>query len=114
MDAAPAALLHIGATYEIENVLSADRAVVYKHSPICGLSARAVGEVQQFASANPGIPVYLVDVIGQRGLSDRLARQLGVGHESPQVILLRDGRPCWSGSHFEVTAEQIAVHLEAC
>ena len=65
-----------------------------------------MSQIRRFVETHPAVPVFLVDVIAERDLSRRLAQELGVGHESPQVILLREGQPCWNGSHFEVTAER--------
>ncbi|MBI4420335.1 MAG: bacillithiol system redox-active protein YtxJ [Gemmatimonadetes bacterium] len=94
----------------LEQALEAELAVIYKHSPICGSSHLAVRQVRAFAENHPEVPVYVVDVIAQRELSRRIAQQVGVGHESPQVIVLRQGATRWNGSHFEVTAEALARH----
>jgi len=83
-------------------------AVIYKHSPRCMICRRAIGEVEDFARSRSDIPVYRIDVLEQRELSDRVARELDVRHESPQVIVLRDGRPRWSASHGAVTAEALS------
>ena len=85
------------------DALPADGLVfLFKHSPTCGTSALAHEEVERFEAANPVTPVYLVDVIGQRQLSQDFAAVLGVGHASPQVILLRGTRPLWNTSHWRI------------
>lgn len=81
--------------------------VLYKHSSRCMVCRRAIGEVEEFARSRPDLPVYRIDVPEQRELSDRVAREFDVRHESPQVIVLRDGRPTWSASHGAVTEEAI-------
>jgi bacillithiol system protein YtxJ len=86
-------------------------AFLFKHSPICGTSALAHEEVERFEAANPGTPVYLVDVIGQRTLSQDLAAALGVGHESPQVILLRGARPLWNTSHWRIRRDAMEAEV---
>jgi bacillithiol system protein YtxJ len=83
-------------------------AVIYKHSPHCGTSLGAVRQVRGFAEAHPGVPVYVVDVIRDRSLARAIAARLGVPHESPQVLLLRDGQVVWDTSHRGVTAEALA------
>lgn len=88
--------------------------VIFKHSPVCGTSAYAFEEVRAFATANGTVPVVLVDVIRQASLSRRIATELQVGHESPQVILVRGGRAAWSASHFGITRatlDQVMVRL---
>lgn len=92
---------------ELEGVLTAPLAVLYKHSPLCGLSAIAAGEVRRFAGERPGTPVYVLDVIRQRALAREVERRLGIRHESPQAIVLRDGVPVWDASHRGVTAEAL-------
>ncbi len=62
---------------------------IYKHSTTCGISARAAMEIEMLES---DIPVYWVNVREQRDLSNWVAAQYGVKHESPQLIFLRDGK----------------------
>lgn len=90
-------------------------AVVYKHSPICIVAAGAIVEVEAFAKDNPDVPVFMVDVLGQRSLSQQLARQLSVPHESPQVIVVREGKAAWhqSGSRVRLNAIERAVDAAA-
>lgn len=83
-------------------------AVVYKHSPVCSLSAVTYQEIAKFAEQNPTIPVYFVDVIGSRAVSSRIESDLAVRHESPQVIVIAQGHACWHGSHTRVAHRSIA------
>jgi bacillithiol system protein YtxJ len=77
--------------------------VLFKHSPACGLSAIAMEEVKAFSSENPEVTIQVVDVLGQRSLSNAIESVLGIRHESPQTIVFRDGQPMWHGSHRKVT-----------
>jgi bacillithiol system protein YtxJ len=86
-----------------------DVAVLYKHSPTCGLSAMALDEVRAFADAHPDVPVYLVDVFAQRPLSNAVEESLGIRHESPQAIVFRGGAPVWHGSHRRVARAALAT-----
>jgi len=83
-------------------------ALIYKHSPYCGMSRRAVQEVKRFIETNPGVPVYMVDVVRDRALSQEIATRLGVRHESPQVIVVVDGAAAWDASHGAITAHALA------
>ena len=85
--------------------------VIYKHSPFCGISARADREVEDFARRHPHIEVHSVDVVHQRPLSDALARVLGVRHSSPQVIAVERGLVVWNESHYGITAEALEEQL---
>jgi bacillithiol system protein YtxJ len=50
-----------------------------------------------------------VDVIGQRSLSQRIAGDLEVHHESPQLILVKNGKAVAQVSHDSVTADTVAL-----
>lgn len=96
---------------DLEAVLAADLALVYKHSPVCARSFIARSQVNRFLDSNPGVPAYVIDVVGNRELSAALAVRVGVGHESPQAILLRHGKPIWHASHGSIRARAIAAAL---
>ena len=78
-------------------------ALLYKHSTRCGTSLRALREVERFARTEPDVPVFGIDVIRHRDVSDRAAERLGVTHQSPQAVLVRSGRPVWNASHSRIT-----------
>lgn len=93
---------------ELERAFQLPRALLFKHSTACGGSHAAAREVARFLAAHPGAPVFVIHVIEQRPLSNDVAERTGVRHASPQVILLEDGEPVWSASHFAITAEALA------
>ncbi|MGC4083497.1 MAG: bacillithiol system redox-active protein YtxJ [Vicinamibacterales bacterium] len=81
--------------------------VVFKHSPSCGTSAMAFDELSDLVEDGEGTAVHLVDVLAVRPLSQAIAARVGVRHESPQVIVLRNGVVAWHGSHYRVTADVV-------
>jgi bacillithiol system protein YtxJ len=91
----------------LREALASDVAILYKHSPVCPVSLRAIEEVRRFAERQPAVPVYVVDVVRHRKLAQQLARDLGVRHESPQVIVLRKGGASQHASHRGVTAHTL-------
>ena len=96
----------------LEDVLAEPMAWIYKHSPTCSVSADARNEVELYERTNDGVPVYQVDVIRQRPLSNDLESRFGIRHESPQVILLRYGTPIWNDSHWRINAGALATRVE--
>lgn len=92
----------------LEKVLHAEKALLYKHSPICGVSHAAKREIERFVQIHEDILVYAIDVVSERPLSQKAAHRLGIRHESPQAILIVNGRPVWNASHFDITAESLA------
>jgi len=92
---------------EAASLLEAPRAVLFKHSTRCPVSAWALGEVSAFLRKHPDAPVHLVDVIASREVSRWIAESTGVRHESPQILVVRDGRVTFHASHEGVTAETL-------
>ena len=87
--------------------------VLFKHSPTCGTSAQAYDEMDDLLRSAPGLVIHLVDVLASRPLSREIAAKVSVWHESPQVIILRDGRVVWHGSHWRVTQDEVRRAIEA-
>jgi bacillithiol system protein YtxJ len=77
---------------------------VYKHSTTCGISARAAMEIETLESP---IPVYWVNVREQRELSNWVTAEYGVRHESPQLLLIRDGKVEKVWNHGGIRRDQI-------
>ena len=81
--------------------------VVFKHSNSCGISSAAYREMEKLDN------VSLLDVHQSRELSREVATITGVEHESPQVIVLKNGKAVWNASHYGVKAGAVAEALEA-
>lgn len=81
---------------------------VFKHSTSCPISANAYQEYQSYLNdANTAVDYILVKVIESREVSNKIADDLGVKHESPQAILVKDKQPVWHTSHQAITQESI-------
>ena len=95
---------------------SAERPVfVYKHSSECPVSARAADHYHDFAEVDSSTPTPLftqVMVIENRDLSNEIESRLEVRHESPQLLLLRDGMVAWHATHFSISEDSIKSALE--
>ena len=85
------------------------RLMLFKHSPICPVSARALKQWQRFLAAHPSVPTAFVDVIADRPVARGLSEECGVPHQSPQAILFRAGKPAWNADHDDITAESLAA-----
>ena len=81
--------------------------VVFKHSNSCPISSRAYREMEQLEDIN------LLEIQSARDLSREVEELTGVRHESPQVIILRDGKAVWNASHFDVKAGAVAEAVQA-
>ncbi|HEY0099087.1 MAG TPA: bacillithiol system redox-active protein YtxJ [Pyrinomonadaceae bacterium] len=85
--------------------------VLFKHSTTCPISARAHRQMLQLSTEEAG-RIALLIVQRARELSQRVAEETGIQHESPQAIILRNGQAVWSASHFDITAEAVAQAVQ--
>lgn len=87
--------------------------IILKHSTTCPISAGGFERVEKgIESGDISVPVYVVVVQDARELSDYIARELDVQHESPQAIVLKDGETVFDTSHHDITVEVLASHIK--
>jgi len=102
---------HLSDTTELEAAIaeSCERPVLlFKHSRTCGISCEALDELRAHLEDGVLRAAYkMITVQSHRGLAAEAATRLGVRHETPQAILLRDGRAVWNASHFRITKKQL-------
>jgi bacillithiol system protein YtxJ len=94
---------------------SAQRPVLlFKHSYACGTSAEALDELIAHLDEQRrhDTDYAVVTVQTHREISNAVSARLGVRHETPQALLIRDRRVVWSASHFRVTADAVAKAIE--
>jgi bacillithiol system protein YtxJ len=94
---------------DYEAALAAPRLLLFKHSPVCPISAAALTEYERFRATFPDARTAFVDVIEQRPVARGLAERCGVRHESPQAILFEAGAPVWHASHGAITAAALSA-----
>lgn len=112
----PTSFQTLSTTAELDRAIdqSAERpAVIFKHSPTCGISAQAFESISEWLKGEvPQADFYLVPVQASRALSTQLSQQFAIRHESPQVMVIDRGQVVWHGSHFRATASSIAAALD--
>jgi bacillithiol system protein YtxJ len=100
---------------ELDHALGESRhrpLVLFKHSYSCGVSAEALDELLTHLAVKRSDARYaLVTVQTHREVSNAIAARLGVRHETPQALVVSDGRVVWSASHFRVNAAALEKAL---
>ncbi|HEV7889837.1 MAG TPA: bacillithiol system redox-active protein YtxJ [Pyrinomonadaceae bacterium] len=81
---------------------NAEPVLLFKHSNSCPISARAYRQMQEVKT-----PVAIIVVQDGRDLSREVATRTGVRHETPQALVLRNGRAVWAASHFDISADDV-------
>jgi bacillithiol system protein YtxJ len=97
----------------IENIEEADKrsyndlVLIFKNSTKCGISSSVLSGLEgdwNEEEKNYFIPYYL-DILRFRNLSDEIEERYNVVHESPQVLILKNGKCIESASHYDIKLE---------
>ena len=80
--------------------------VIFKHSTRCSISAVALQRLQKSQQPD-GLEFYYLDLLAHRPLSNKVAEVFGVHHESPQVLLIKDGKCVFDESHLGISMNDI-------
>jgi bacillithiol system protein YtxJ len=86
--------------------------VIFKHSTRCSISSMAKSRLERAASF-PDINYYLLDLIQHRNISQKIAEDFHVHHESPQILLIKDGNCVYDESHSGINMDEIAELVPA-
>lgn len=100
---------------ELENLVekSAHTAqVIFKYSGRCSISDVAKTRLER-KTAPLSVDFYLVDVIEHRALSNKIARDFGVQHESPQILIIKNAECVYDESHLGIRMDEIAAQSMA-
>ena len=83
--------------------------LIFKYSTTCFSSLSAMKELRTFETE---LPIYLVVVQEDRAVSNAIEEDLAVKHESPQLLILKDGRGIWQATHYKIKKSLLneAIH----
>jgi bacillithiol system protein YtxJ len=93
----------------LENSFSRPQ-VIFKHSTRCHISSTAKNRLEK-SDMPEGIDFYYLDLIAYRSLSNKIAEDLKVHHESPQVLVIKNGDCVYDESHLAIYMEEIAEQV---
>jgi bacillithiol system protein YtxJ len=87
--------------------------VLFKHSTRCSISTMALNRLMRL---NPDFyqqaDFYYLDLIAHRDVSAAIAERYHVHHESPQVIILKQGDATYDASHMEITVDELLSEVQ--
>lgn len=82
--------------------------LIFKHSTRCSISSTVKTRLERSAVPST-IDFHYLDLIANRSLSNKIADELKVYHESPQVLLIKNGECIFDESHLAVYMDEIAI-----
>lgn len=87
--------------------------VIFKHNTTCPISKGAHRSLEQEGEQLAGTPVYLLDLLVYRDLSDAVTEKFGVPHQSPQLLLIKDGACTYNEALYHISAASTAEAMQA-
>lgn len=99
-------LINIEQLETIQNNSFIKPQVIFKHSITCSISKMALTRFEK-APFNDSIDFYYLDLLNYRALSNTIATQFNVHHESPQVLLIKNGECIYDESHYGIMMDEL-------
>lgn len=107
--------IHLTDDEQLKQIISKSQIkpqVIFKHSTRCSISAVALQRLQKISQPSD-IDFYFLDLLSYRSLSNRVAEHFKVPHESPQVLVIKDGKCVYDESHMGISMNDIVEHAHA-
>lgn len=105
---------NLTSTQEVDKIIqdSQDKPVlIFKHSTTCGISHGAKSRLDSKWDLDESITPFYLDLLTYRSVSNYIAEKLGVNHQSPQVILIKNGEVIYHTSHHDIESIKIGNAL---
>jgi bacillithiol system protein YtxJ len=99
---------------EIKKESAEKPVLIFKHSTRCNISRATLDRLERHWNEKEmgNVKAYFLDLLTNRVLSNQLAALFNVEHESPQILLIENGRSVLDLSHFEIDYNQIKAALK--
>lgn len=81
--------------------------LIFKHSTRCNISSMALSRLEKDWNLQDGVDAWYLDLLAYRTISNTIADRLKVAHESPQAILLMDGKVKQVSAHSGISVRAL-------
>jgi bacillithiol system protein YtxJ len=100
-------LTDLGQLNEIMELSHQQPVAIFKHSTRCSISRMALRQFEQEFDLEGKVVPYYLDLLEHRDISNEIANRFGVYHQSPQLIVIKDGKAVYDRSHGDIIAEDL-------
>lgn len=93
---------------EVKEISGSQKVMIFKYSPKCAINyiVRNLLE-REWNGSEMLMKTYLVDVVSNKELSQKIEGEFGVSHESPQVLIIENSKPVFTASHGKILYSEI-------
>lgn len=86
--------------------------IIFKHSTRCSISQMAKNRlIEGLDQLMDKAAIYYLDLLSYRNISNEIANKWGIEHESPQIIIIKNGEAIYHSSHNMIKVTDIKEHL---
>ena len=104
-------LTDLGQLNEIMTVSNEKPVVIFKHSTRCSVSRMALKQFENEFDLVDQVDIYFLDLLEHRDISNEIASRFNVYHQSPQLLLIKEGKSVYDVSHSDIDAEELKGKL---
>jgi bacillithiol system protein YtxJ len=81
--------------------------LIFKHSTRCSVSRMVLKQFENGFTAEDSITPYFLDLLNHRDVSNAIADRFGVYHQSPQLLVIKEGKAIFDASHESIDASDL-------
>lgn len=87
--------------------------MLFKHSTRCSISATTLSRLERSwnDAEVSNLKSYYLDLLSYRNISNKIAQEFEIEHESPQVLIIKDGKATFDASHYDITFDNIKENV---
>ena len=97
---------------EIKEISKAEPVFIFKHSTRCGISSMVIKRFESlFKEEHQHLKVYYLDILNYRSISDEVGYNFQVMHQSPQLLIVKNGVSIHNASHYDITITDLSTFI---
>jgi len=100
-------LTNLGQLNEIMMLSEVKPVLIFKHSTRCSVSRMALKQFENEFDLADTVDAYFLDLLEYRNISNEIAQRFQVEHQSPQLILIKEGKAMYNASHSAIDAVEL-------
>ena len=104
-------LTDLGQLNEISMLSNEKPVIIFKHSTRCSISRMALKQFENEFDSKDEVEAYFLDLLEHRDISNEIATRFNVYHQSPQLLLIKEGKSVYDVSHSDIDAEELKGKL---
>lgn len=100
-------LSDLGQLDEIVNESTKKPVVIFKHSTRCSVSRMVLKNFEREYNLDDKMELYFLDLLEYRDISNEISTRFDVVHQSPQIIVIKEGNVFYNASHESIDATEL-------